>query len=71
VLAKPFQAALSRRFGRRADLFILDKIANPETLASALNKPAGRNLADPEPSPLVELLFYTHPPIAKRIACLR
>jgi STE24 endopeptidase len=71
LLAKPFQAALSRYFERQADLFILGKVANPETLASALAKLAGRNLADPEPGRLVELLFYTHPPIAKRIAYLR
>ena len=61
LLAKPFQAALSRHFERQADLFILDKVEKPETLASALDKLADRNLADPEPSRLVEVLFYTHP----------
>lgn len=71
LISRPFQAALSRRFERQADLFILGKVEKPELLASALNKLAGRNLADPEPSRLVELLFYTHPPIAKRIAYLR
>jgi STE24 endopeptidase len=71
LISKPFQAALSRRFERQADLFILDKVAKPEILASALDKLAGRNLADPEPGRLVELLFYTHPPIARRIAYLR
>ncbi len=71
LISKPFQAALSRHFEKQADLFILDKVEKPEPLASALNKLAGRNLADPEPSRLVELLFYTHPPIAKRIAYLR
>lgn len=71
LISKPFQAALSRRFERQADLFIVGKVEKTESLASALNKLAGRNLADPEPSRLVELLFYTHPPIAKRIAYLR
>jgi STE24 endopeptidase len=71
LISKPFLAVLSRRFEKQADLFLLDKIEKPESLASALNKLAGRNLADPEPSRLVELLFYTHPPIAKRIAYLR
>lgn len=70
LIARPFQAALSRYFERQADLFIVGKVANPETLASALEKLAGRNLADPEPSRLAELLFYTHPPIARRIAYL-
>jgi STE24 endopeptidase len=71
LISKPFQAALSRYFEKQADLFIVGKVANPESLASALNKLAGRNLSDPEPSRLIELLFYTHPPIAKRIAYLR
>ncbi len=34
-------------------------------------KLADRNLSDPNPSRLVEALFYTHPPIAKRIAYIR
>ena len=71
LISRPFQAALSRHFERQADLFILGKVEQPESLASALTKLAGRNLADPDPNRLVELLFYTHPPIAKRIAYLR
>jgi STE24 endopeptidase len=65
--SKPLQTAYSRHLERQADLFILDKVEKPETLASALTKLADRNLADPAPSRLVEVLFYTHPPIAKRI----
>ncbi len=71
VISRPFQAALSRHLERQADLFILGRVEKPETLASALTKLAAHNLADPTPSRLVELLFYTHPPIAKRIAYLR
>jgi STE24 endopeptidase len=70
LIARPFQAALSRHFERRADLFIVGRVEKPESLASALAKLAGRNLADPNPNRLVELLFYTHPPIAKRLAYL-
>lgn len=69
--SKPLQTGYSRRLERQADLFILDKVEKPETLASALTKLADRNLADPTPSRLVEVLFYTHPPIAKRIAYIR
>jgi STE24 endopeptidase len=69
-VSKPLQTAYSRRLEKQADLFILDKVEKPETLASALTKLAGRNLADPDPGRLVEILFYTHPPIAKRIAYL-
>jgi STE24 endopeptidase len=66
-LSKPLQTAYSRHLEKQADLFILDKVEKPETLASAFTKLADRNLSDPNPSRLVEALFYTHPPIAKRI----
>jgi STE24 endopeptidase len=68
LVTKPLQTAYSRRLEKEADLFILGKVEKPEALASALSKLAGRNLSDPDPSRLVEALFYTHPPIAKRIA---
>ena len=32
-----------------------------------MNKLADQNLAERQPSRLVELLFHSHPPIAKRI----
>lgn len=70
LISRPFQAALSRHFERQADLFIVGKVEKPETLAFALAKLAARNLADPNPNRLVEVLFYTHPPIAKRITYL-
>jgi STE24 endopeptidase len=71
LISKPLQTAYSRRLEKQADLFILDKVEKPEALASALTKLADRNLSDPNPSRLVEALFYTHPPIAKRIAYIR
>ncbi len=70
LVTRPLQTAYSRRLEKQADLFILGKVDKPEALASALSKLAGRNLSDPTPSRLVEVLFYTHPPIAKRIAYL-
>jgi STE24 endopeptidase len=66
-VSKPLQTAYSRRLEKQADLFILGKVEKPESLASALTKLADRNLSDPQPSRIVEALFYTHPPIAKRI----
>lgn len=68
---RPLQAAGSRAFERQADLFIVGRVRNPEALISALDKLSERNLADPEPGRLVEVLFYDHPPIVKRIAYLR
>jgi STE24 endopeptidase len=43
---------------------------NRGAFESALKKLATMNLADPEPHPVVEFLFYSHPPIAKRIRAL-
>jgi len=71
LIARPLQAALSRHFEKQADLFILGRVEKPESLIWALAKLGRRNLADPEPGRLVEILFYDHPPIAKRIAYLQ
>jgi STE24 endopeptidase len=70
LIVQPLHAAGSRHFERQADLFIVGRVEDPESLISALDKLAERNLADPQPSRLVELLLYDHPPIAKRIAYL-
>jgi STE24 endopeptidase len=70
-LSKPLQTAYSRHLEKQADLFIVDKVEKPESLASALTKLAGRNLSDPNPNRLVVALFYTHPPIAARLDYLR
>jgi STE24 endopeptidase len=71
LIVRPWQAAYSRRLEKQADLFIVGRVEKPESLISALAKLAQRNLADLHPSRLVELLFYDHPPIAKRIAYLQ
>lgn len=71
LAVRPLQAAGSRHFEKQADLFILGRVTNPQCLIAALDKLAERNLADRQPSRLVELLFYDHPPIAKRIDYLR
>lgn len=71
VIFRPFQSTYSRRLEKQADLFILGRVETPASLISALTKLARRNLADPVPNRLIELLFYTHPPIAKRIAYLQ
>lgn len=70
-LSKPLQTGYSRRLEKQADLFIVGRVEKPEALVSALAKLADRNLSDPSPSRLVEVLFYTHPPIAKRIHYLQ
>ncbi len=63
----PIQNAISRRFERECDRYAIDKTNDPEAFISAMDKLAEQNLADRTPNRLVEFLFYSHPPISKRI----
>jgi STE24 endopeptidase len=67
--ATPARHALSRHQERRADLFALALTENPEAFASAVRRLAAQHLAEERPSTLVRWLFFTHPPIAERLAC--
>jgi len=67
----PFINLVSRSMERNADLFSLRLIGQTKPFVSALKKLGRLNLANPDPHPLVEIFFYTHPPIRKRIAFAR
>jgi len=67
VVTMPPGNMLSRKHEREADAFAVQLTGNPAGFASALRKLAARNLADPEPHPLVEFLFYSHPSIRRRL----
>ena len=41
---------------------------NVGAFVSAMKRLGAQNLAEERPSRLVELLFYTHPPLSARIA---
>jgi STE24 endopeptidase len=64
----PIAHALSRAFERSADRFALDLTRNPSAFVSAMRRLAAQNLAEDNPSKIVQLLFYSHPPIRERIA---
>ena len=68
LLTLPLQQAISRHFEWQADRFAVATASQPSAFASALRKLSSINLADPAPPRWVELLFYDHPPITKRIA---
>lgn len=68
LLLKPLANALSRAHEWRADQHALELTKNPEAFISAMRRLGAQNLAEERPSRLVELLFYTHPPVARRIA---
>jgi STE24 endopeptidase len=64
----PIAHAMSRAFERKADRFALDLTHNPSAFISAMRRLGAQNLAEDQPSRLVQLLFYSHPPLRERIA---
>jgi STE24 endopeptidase len=67
----PIANALSRAHERRADRYALKMTGNAPAFIAAMKRLAAQNLAEEEPSRLVQILFHTHPPIAARIAAAR
>lgn len=63
----PLVNALSRAHERRADRYALEMTKNVPAFVSAMKRLGAQNLAEEHPSRLVEILFYTHPPITARI----
>jgi STE24 endopeptidase len=70
LVTAPLGNVISRRHERQADAYAVTSTGKPAAFASALRKLAAMNLADPEPHPAVEFLFYSHPPIARRLAAI-
>ncbi len=66
-LLMPALNAYSRFNERQADRYSYTAIPSIGPFISGMNKLADQNLAERQPSRLVELLFHSHPPIAKRI----
>jgi Zn-dependent protease with chaperone function len=64
----PAAYALSRAHERRADRFALELTRNPAAFISAMRRLSAQNLAEDQPSKVVQWLFYSHPPIGERIA---
>ena len=64
----PLAHAMSRTFERSADRFALALTRNPAAFVSAMRRLAAQNLAEEHPSRLVQMLFYSHPPVRERIA---
>ena len=71
LLSMPVTNLLSRYFERQADRYALDTTGNAEAFISAMNRLADQNLANKEPSPVIEFLLHSHPSIAKRISFAR
>jgi STE24 endopeptidase len=68
LVTMPLGNIYSRWRERRADLYALQATGNGQAYANALTRLANQNLSEVDPEPWVELLLYSHPPLAKRIA---
>jgi STE24 endopeptidase len=67
LLVKPLMNAVSRSHERRADRYALRMTRNPSAFLSAMRRLGQQNLAEENPSRLVQAFFYTHPPIKDRL----
>lgn len=63
----PARHAFSRALEREADLGSIEATGKREAFISLMRRLADKNLSDENPHTLIEILFYDHPPIGKRI----
>jgi STE24 endopeptidase len=68
IVMVPVAHALSRAYERSADRFALETTKNPSAFITAMRRLGAQNLAEDDPSTVVQWLFYSHPPIRERIA---
>lgn len=68
LVMMPAAHAISRSHERRADRFALQLTKNPGAFVSAMRRLGAQNLAEEDPSRLVQWLFHSHPPMRERIA---
>ena len=63
--------SLSREVEARADSWALETTRDPAAFAALHRRLALRNVSDPDPPPLVEALFSTHPTTVERLGMAR
>jgi STE24 endopeptidase len=68
LVTSPIDNALSRWRERLADEYALSATGKNEAFASAFVRLANQNLGEVDPEPWVVFMFYSHPPLAERIA---
>lgn len=63
----PIQNAISRHYERVADDYSIKLFQQPAVTVHSLEKLAEQNLTDPDPHPVIEFLFYSHPSVPHRV----
>jgi STE24 endopeptidase len=66
----PLGAILMRKFEREADDYCLNLLGTVKPMINALKRLAKDNLANLHPHPFYAWFYYSHPPLAERIARL-
>ncbi|MBA2682739.1 MAG: M48 family metalloprotease [Ktedonobacteraceae bacterium] len=66
-LIMPISNGYTRSIEYHADEYALQSTGKVDAFKSAMRRLANQNLAEIEPAPLVEFLFYSHPSIKKRL----
>lgn len=67
LIVMPLSNSYSRFIEYQADEYALQTTGKIEAFKSAMTRLANQNLAEVEPSPLVEILFHDHPSIKNRL----
>jgi STE24 endopeptidase len=67
----PVGAAISRKYEKDADRYVLGLIGSTRFLAQALKRLAKENLANLHPHPVYVAFYYSHPPLAERVERLQ
>ncbi len=67
LIVMPISNSYSRLIEYQADEYALQTTHKVDSFKSAMTRLANQNLAEIEPSPIVEILFHSHPSISKRL----
>jgi STE24 endopeptidase len=70
LVAAPAGNILSRHHERQADTYAVRATGKKDAFVSSLRRLGTTNLADADPHPVIEFLFYSHPSITQRIRML-
>jgi STE24 endopeptidase len=68
LITLPITNGFSRYIEHQADVYALKTTGKADAFVSAMTRMANQNLAELEPSPIIEFLLYNHPATGRRIA---